>query len=108
MVGALPAGRTAIEQAVGVAARLRRPSRAGLAGSWTVLVEARSGACWRNVILSGNDPYGLTARLLAGSALRVAATDRSGVLAPVQAVGSDFLSASLGEAGVAIDTYDPN
>jgi short subunit dehydrogenase-like uncharacterized protein len=107
MVGALPAGGAAVEQAARVGARRGPPSKVR-AARWMVLAEARSGPCRRNVGVAGNDTHGLTARLLAASALRMAGADRPGVLAPVQAVGLDFLTACLGEAGVAIETYGPN
>jgi short subunit dehydrogenase-like uncharacterized protein len=74
---------------------------------WTVLAEARSGSEWRNVAVVGSDMYGLTGELLAAAALTIAADDydRSGVLAPVDAVGLESLQKTMNEQGVAIDTF---
>ena len=76
---------------------------------WTILAEARSGEHWRNVALSGVDPYGLTAELLARSSMEMARPgyDPSGTVAPVQAVGLDFLEKQLADLGSSIVTYGP-
>lgn len=78
-------------------------------GGWTILVEARSGATWRNVAISGIDVYGLTARTLTAAAMYLA-TDPAvepGVLSPVQALGVDRLRRCLQDHGAAIDVYAP-
>lgn len=64
---------------------------------WTILAEARAQGKWRNVSVMGRDVYGLTAALLAAGAMRMAQPDydRSGVLAPVQALDLDFLEKIL-------------
>ena len=74
---------------------------------WTILAEARSGKVWRNVALTGADPYGLSADLLASCALEMAKSgcERSGVVAPVEAVGLDFLQKQLMDHGTEITTY---
>jgi len=75
---------------------------------WTILAEATSGRKWRNVALSGRDPYGLTAQFLAAGALRMAADDfeGAGVKAPVEALGLDTLHKELVTNGVSIDVYE--
>lgn len=77
-------------------------------GWWTILAEARSGSQWRNVTLTGRDVYGLSARLLAAGAAALAASDisRSGVLSPVQGLGTDFWLKELIDWGVSIETYE--
>jgi short subunit dehydrogenase-like uncharacterized protein len=76
--------------------------------AWTILAEARSGAQRRNVVLTGRDPYGLTAETLTTAALRMVEDDfdQTGVLSPVQAVGIDRLQKELIGHGVSIDTYE--
>ena len=76
---------------------------------WTVLAEARSGDDWRNVALSGTDPYGLTAETLAAGAMALAAdgSEGSGVVSPVQVVGKDLLEKELRESGAAFEIYEP-
>jgi short subunit dehydrogenase-like uncharacterized protein len=75
---------------------------------WTILAEARGGSQWRNVTLTGRDVYGLSARLLAAGAAAVAASEfsPSGVLSPVQALGTDFWHKELIDAGVSVETYE--
>jgi short subunit dehydrogenase-like uncharacterized protein len=75
---------------------------------WTILAEARAGSQWRNVTLMGRAVYGLSARLLAAGAAALAASDfsRSGVLSPVQALGTDFWHKELIDAGVSVETYE--
>lgn len=76
---------------------------------WTLLAEARDAESWRNVALSGVDPYGLTAETLAAAGMKLAADghDDSGVMAPVQAIGRDRLQKELIDFGVDIQTYEP-
>jgi short subunit dehydrogenase-like uncharacterized protein len=76
---------------------------------WTILAEARSGREWRNVSLQGTDPYGLTAEFLTTAALTMAddSYDRSGVMAPAQAVDVDIWRKELDQQGVQIETYEP-
>jgi short subunit dehydrogenase-like uncharacterized protein len=95
-----PVGRRLIEWLV---ARLPEgPDMQGRRARWTILAEATDGPARRNVVLAGRDPYGLTAELLAHAALTMAADDydRSGVLAPVEAVGLETLHKVLIEQGV--------
>lgn len=75
---------------------------------WTVLAEATSGRQWRNVALSGRDPYGLTAGLLAAGAMRMATEgfEGAGVKAPVQAIGLETLQKELLANDVSFDTYE--
>jgi short subunit dehydrogenase-like uncharacterized protein len=72
---------------------------------WTILAEARAGARSRNVVLSGGDPYGLTAELLATGALAMAAPgyERTGVLAPGEAVPVERWRQELLRNGVTFD-----
>lgn len=75
---------------------------------WTILGEARAGTSWRNVALSGVDPYGLTAELLAAAAIRMSRDGvdlPSGVLSPVQAMGLDSLEKELIDWGVTTQTF---
>lgn len=76
---------------------------------FTILVEASSGAAWRNVSLQGVDPYGITAETLAAGALKLAADghDSAGVMAPTQAMGLDVLHKELIDLGVDIGIYEP-
>jgi short subunit dehydrogenase-like uncharacterized protein len=76
---------------------------------WTILAEARSADGWRNVAVMGTDPYGLSAELLAASAMAIASSgpQETGVISPVQAIGVDVLQKELIGAGVSIDTYEP-
>jgi short subunit dehydrogenase-like uncharacterized protein len=76
---------------------------------FTILAEARAGRSWRNVSLQGTDVYGLTAHTLSAGAKRFleAGFDGRGVVAPVQALGSDNAQKVLIDRGVTIDTYGP-
>lgn len=76
---------------------------------WTILAEARSGRSWRNVAVTGTDPYGLTAELLAEAAVRMCEPDFAGkgVLSPVQAVGLERLEKVLTAQGATTKTYEP-
>jgi short subunit dehydrogenase-like uncharacterized protein len=77
---------------------------------WTVLAEATSGTGWRNVVVTGSDPYGITAEFLTSGALRMceADFDAAGVLAPVQAIGLDSLEKVLADSGVTIAKFEPD
>ena len=76
---------------------------------WTILAEATAGKRWRNVALSGTDPYGLTGEFLATAALRMCADDfeGAGVKAPVDAVGLETLHKELVANDVSVQTYEP-
>lgn len=80
-----------------------------LTSRWTLLAEALGPEGWRNVVLTGIDVYGLTADLLATAACEMATDgyDRSGVLAPVEAVGLEVLEQELRRRGTHIDQYSP-
>ncbi len=56
--------------------------------SFSILIEARSGKDTRSALLSGSDPYGLTAEIMAyaARALTQPEYDRKGFLAPAQAL----------------------
>ena len=100
-----PPGRRLIE---GFVARLPEgPDTQGRGARWTILAEASDGEAFRNVVVSGRDPYGLSAELLALGSLTMAADDydRSGVLAPVEAVGLETLQKVLIEQGVTTETF---
>jgi short subunit dehydrogenase-like uncharacterized protein len=75
---------------------------------WTILAEARGGSQWRNVTITGRDVYGLSARLLAAGAAALAASEfsLSGVLSPVQALGTDFWHKELIDGGVSVEIYE--
>ena len=92
VMGRLPEGP-------GAAARLK---------PWTVLVEARSGQRWRNVVVMGRDVYGASAALLAAGAEALLREDfdETGVVSPVQAVGLDRLEKEMIELSVTIETYE--
>jgi short subunit dehydrogenase-like uncharacterized protein len=76
---------------------------------WTILAEARVHDRWRNVAVTGRDVYGLSGELLAAAAMAMAEDgyDRTGVLAPTQAVDVDRLHKELVDQGVTIDVYEP-
>jgi short subunit dehydrogenase-like uncharacterized protein len=106
-VSAAPGGR-----GVEGVARLMRSShgpdeRRRPRSKWTILAEAHSGARWKNVALTGTDSYGLSAGLLASSALEMSKPgfEGAGVLAPVGALGLDFLEKQLTDHGTEISTY---
>jgi short subunit dehydrogenase-like uncharacterized protein len=98
-------GRSLLEGAIGFVARPPEPGRETT--PWTILAEARSGDKRRSVALSGNDVYGLSARLLATAASRMCEPDfgQKGVVSPVQAVGLDRLQKELIDNDVSIDTF---
>jgi short subunit dehydrogenase-like uncharacterized protein len=76
---------------------------------WTILAEAHAGGEWRNVTITGTDPYGLTAEFLTAGALRMceADFDAAGVLAPVQVIGLDRLEKLFADSGITIETFEP-
>ena len=75
---------------------------------WVVLAEARGDNGWRNVALSGVDPYGLTAETLASVGLKLARDghEDSGVMSPVQATGLETLQKELIDFGVDFQTWE--
>ena len=93
----LPLVRDACNRGVHRLQRVEGPEEGQRRKWWTILAEARSQGKWRNVSVMGRDVYGLTAALLAAGAMRMAQPDydRSGVLAPVQALDLDFLEKIL-------------
>jgi short subunit dehydrogenase-like uncharacterized protein len=100
-----PLGRNLLEGMIGLVARPPEPGEATT--PWTILAEASSGDKRRSVALSGNDVYGLSARLLATAASRMCEPDfdQKGVVSPVQAVGLDRLQKELIDNDVSIDTF---
>ena len=85
------------------------PAEASRAARWTVLVEASSGARFKNVVLTGRDVYGLSAELLAAGAVVMSDEKYSarGVLAPVDAIGLETLHKELVDNGVAVESFEP-
>jgi short subunit dehydrogenase-like uncharacterized protein len=83
------------------------PGDAARRARWTILAEAASADGRRNVVLTGRDVYGLSARLLAAGATIMAAGDypAAGVLAPVQAFGLETLQKVLIDHGVSVETF---
>ncbi|MGH2735248.1 MAG: saccharopine dehydrogenase family protein [Actinomycetota bacterium] len=106
---ALPGGRGVLERAVDTLQRQEGPTDALRTSKWTILAEARDKHTWRNVALMGTDVYGLTASLLAAGAQRMAAPDydRTGVVAPVTAMGLEWLEKRLADEGVSVSTWGP-
>lgn len=74
---------------------------------WTILAEARAGRAWRNVVLKGSDPYGLTAEFLSAGAIHMAEPgyEGAGVASPVGAVGLELLEKELAAGGVSVDVF---
>ncbi|MGH2751589.1 MAG: saccharopine dehydrogenase family protein [Actinomycetota bacterium] len=107
---ALPGARKAIERTVEVLKRAEGPDDKQRRAWWTILAEARSGDRWRNVALTGRDVYGLTARLLAAAAMKMSqpSYDRTGVMAPVQAMDLDWLEKELLDGNCKIASYGPS
>lgn len=105
----LPGVRDLVERGVEMVQRVEGPDERQRKQWWTILAEARSGERWRNVTIMGRDVYGLTAELLASTAMKMAQEDyqRSGVLAPVQAADLDWLEKRLLECDCSIETYAP-
>jgi short subunit dehydrogenase-like uncharacterized protein len=83
-------------------AEQRRRSR------WTILAEARSGQDWRNIVLTGADPYGLTAEFLSAGALKIAreGPEETGVVSPVQAMGIEMLEKLFPEVGINVEVFE--
>jgi len=99
-----PLAHSFLENVVG---RFARPPAPG--HRWTILAEAQSGDARRSVALKGSDVYGLTAELLASSAIVMSDDEyvASGVLAPVHAIGLETLHKELVDNGVNIDSFEP-
>lgn len=100
--------RSVLERLVGT--QTEGPSdEARASGAWTILVEARSGKEWRNVVVRGIDVYGLTGHTLAAAAERMAEEGFTGrgVLAPTEAIGAERAKKELESLGVTFDTYAP-
>lgn len=76
--------------------------------TWMILAEARGDNGWRNIALSGVDPYGLTAETLAAIGLRLARDghEEVGVMSPVQAAGRETLQKELIDLGVDFQTWE--
>lgn len=87
---------------------IQGPEGRGREARWTILAEAKSGTSRRNVVITGKDPYGLTAETLSTAALRMAEPDfnEKGVLSPVQAVGLNELRKELEQHDVSIEVYE--
>ena len=105
----LPGVRALVERGVEMVQRVEGPDERRRKKWWTILAEARSGERWRNVTIMGRDVYGLTAELLASTAMKMAQEDyeRTGVLAPVQAGDVEWLEKRLLECNCSIETYAP-
>jgi short subunit dehydrogenase-like uncharacterized protein len=106
MALSFPAARSAIGSLVNRVVAPPDPSEGGRR-RFTILAEARSGRERRNVVITGADVYGLSAELLARGAMEMASDgyDKSGVLAPVQAVDIDILQKELIDHGVSIEVH---
>jgi short subunit dehydrogenase-like uncharacterized protein len=105
----VPGGRSAIEKLI--ARGPEGPDDAARARSkFTILGEATGPDGWRNVALTGSDPYGLTGELLAAAALRMAEDgyESTGVLSPVQAAGVELLQTELEKQGCELTTWQPH
>lgn len=74
---------------------------------WMLLAEASSRGRRRNVVATGTDVYGLTARTLAAAAAAMTAAgyQRAGLMSPVQAVGLQLLRETLTGHGVDFEFY---
>lgn len=109
----LPAARAALSTDAGrwvaeaIIGRLPQgPSSNSRRKRWTVMAEANAGHGWRNVVLTGQDVYGLTGELLAFAAAQfLQGRPRAGVLAPVEALGLETLEKELMDQGVSIDAF---
>lgn len=75
--------------------------RARTNASFTIACEAKTASRTRTGVLRGNDVYGLTAKILAEGATRMAGPefDRSGALAPAQAFDPAAFLSALGPSG---------
>lgn len=78
-------------------------------GRWTILAEAGSEEGWRNVVITGTDVYGLTARTLSLAATKMAAEDYevTGVVSPIGAIPLEAWVEEMKQNGVEIDIYAP-
>jgi short subunit dehydrogenase-like uncharacterized protein len=85
------------------------PTGAQRDGRWTILAEAKGEGEWRNVVVTGKDVYGLTARTLSFAAVIMAADgyEGAGVVSPVGAVPVDAWIEELKSFGVEMDVYAP-
>ena len=103
---ASPAARHAIGSVIDRVVPSPDPNEGGHR-RFTILAEARAGRERRNVAVTGADAYGLSAELLAHGAIEMARDgyDKTGVLAPVQAVDIDILQKELIDNGVSIEVY---
>jgi short subunit dehydrogenase-like uncharacterized protein len=102
----IPGGRAVLERLIDRAPE--GPNETARAHSkFTILGEALAPGGWRNVVVTGSDPYGLTGELLAAAALRMSEDgyDSSGVMSPVQAVGLDVLQSELEKQGCELATF---
>jgi short subunit dehydrogenase-like uncharacterized protein len=99
----IPPVHRAVDRLLEVA--VRPPEGRARQGKWTVLAEASSGTKRRNAVAMGADPYGLTAELLAHAAAAMADPEfkGTGVLSPVQALGTDDLEKELIDCDVSIE-----
>ncbi len=104
-----PGARRLLDNALTRLARQDGPNETQRAARWTVLAEALSDDGWRNVAVQGRDAYGLTAELLAtgAAAMTEYGYDRSGVLAPCQAVDVDVWKKTLHESNATIHVFEP-
>jgi short subunit dehydrogenase-like uncharacterized protein len=110
----LPAARVALSTGMGrwaaeaIIGRLPEgPGSNSRRKRWTVMAEAKAGHRWRNVVLTGQDVYGLTGELLAFAAAQfLRERPPPGVLAPVEALGLEILEKELIDRGVSIDAFD--
>ena len=77
-------------------------------GRWTILAEARTDKTWRNVSITGEDVYGLTAEFLTTGAMSLSKQTEgrpTGVVSPVQALGIDRWQKEFVDRGVVVDIY---
>lgn len=111
----LPALRAALSTGIGKASveavlgRLQEgPDDEQRQGRWTILAEARAGAKWRNVVVTGRDVYGLTAEFLSAGAMVMSSGgfNLSGVVSPVQAVGIETWRKEFVDHDVVIETFE--
>lgn len=112
---ALPALRLGLSTGLGkaaVGAVLERlpegPDHEARRGRWTILAEARAGAKWRNVAITGRDVYGLTAEFLSAGASVMAQEGFAvtGVVSPVQAVGIERWRKEFVDHDVVVETFE--
>lgn len=111
----LPALRLALSTRLGKAAaetvlgRLPEgPDDEQRRGRWTILAEARAGAKWRNVAITGRDVYGLTAEFLSAGAVAMTEEtfDVTGVVSPVEAVGIERWRKEFVDHDVVVETFE--